>query len=48
MNRSRRMRWAGNMAGTGDRRDVFRVLVGRPKLKSQLGRLRLRWDEVSQ
>jgi len=27
----RRMRWAGHVACMGDRRDVFRVLVGKPE-----------------
>jgi hypothetical protein len=27
---SRRMRWAGNVARMGERRDVYRVLVGKP------------------
>jgi hypothetical protein len=27
--KSRGMRWAGNMAGVGDRTDAYRVLVGR-------------------
>jgi hypothetical protein len=37
---SRRMRWAGHVARMGDRRGVYRVLVGRP-----LGRPRRRWDD---
>jgi hypothetical protein len=28
--KSRRMRWAGHVAGMGEGRDVYRVLVGRP------------------
>ena len=28
--KSRRMRWAGNVARKGERRDTYRVLVGRP------------------
>jgi hypothetical protein len=31
-----------------DRRGAFRVSMGRPEGKSQLGRLGRRWDEVSQ
>ena len=34
------MRWAGHVARMGERRDVYRVLVGRP-----LGRHRHRWDD---
>jgi hypothetical protein len=29
--KSRRMRWAGNVERTGERRGVYRVLVGRPE-----------------
>jgi hypothetical protein len=28
--KSRSMRWAGHVARMGERRDVYRVLVGRP------------------
>jgi len=35
--KSRRMRWAGHVAGTGERRGVYRVLVGKPEGKSHLG-----------
>jgi len=30
----------------GDRRDVYRVLVGKPEGKKQLGRPRRRWEEI--
>jgi len=43
--KSRRMRWAGHVAHMGDRRGVYRVLVGKPGGKSQLGRPRLRWED---
>ena len=42
--KSRRMRWAGHVAHVGDRRGVYRVLVGKPEGKSSLGRPRRRWD----
>ena len=29
----------------GERRDVYRVLVGKPEGKRQLGRLRSRWED---
>ena len=35
---SRRMRWAGHVARMGDRRGVYRVLVGKPKRKRPLRR----------
>jgi hypothetical protein len=34
----RRMRWAGHVARTGERRGVYRVLEGKPEGKRQLGR----------
>jgi hypothetical protein len=40
--KSRRMRWAGHVAGMGDRRDVDRVLMAKPEGKISLGRLRHR------
>jgi len=43
--KSRRMRWAGHVARMGERRGVYRVLVGKPEGKRPLGRPRSRWDE---
>jgi hypothetical protein len=40
--KSRRMRWAGNVARMGEDRGVRRVLVGKPEGKRQLGRPRRR------
>ena len=42
--RSRRMRWARHIARMGERRGVYRVLVGKPG-KKPLGRHRRRWEE---
>jgi len=42
MIKSRRMRWAGHVAGIGEGRGVYRVLVGKPEGKRPLGRLRRR------
>jgi len=39
------MRWAGHVAGMGDRRGAHRVLVGRPDGKKQLGRPKRRWKD---
>ena len=44
MIKSRRMRWAGNVARMGERRGVYRVLVGKPDGKRPLGRPRRRWE----
>jgi hypothetical protein len=45
MIKSRRMRWVGHVACMGERRGVYRVLVGRPKKKRPLGRPRCRWED---
>jgi len=45
MIKSRIMRWAGHVARIGGRRDVYRVLVGKPEGKSPLGRSRHRWED---
>jgi hypothetical protein len=42
--KSRRMRWAGHVAGMGDERKVYRVLVGKPEGKRPPGRPRRRWE----
>jgi hypothetical protein len=39
------MRWAGHVARMGDRRNVYRVLVGKPKGKQPLRRPRHRWED---
>jgi hypothetical protein len=41
---SRIMRWAGNVAYMGERRGVYRVLVGEPERKRRLGSPRHRWE----
>jgi hypothetical protein len=43
--KSRRMRWAGHVARMGERRGVYRVLVGKPARKRHLGRPRRRWED---
>jgi hypothetical protein len=44
--KSRRMRWAGHVARVGEGRNVYRVLVGKPEGKRQLGRPKPRWEDV--
>jgi hypothetical protein len=39
---SRRMRWAGHVARMGEKRNAYRLLVGKPEGKRPLGRPR-RW-----
>jgi hypothetical protein len=41
--KSRRMRGAGHVARMGEKRNVYRLLVGKPEGKRPLGRLRSRW-----
>jgi hypothetical protein len=41
--KSRRMRWAGHVARMGEKRNDYRLLVGKPEGKRQLERLRRRW-----
>ena len=43
--KSSRMKWAGHVARMGKRRGVYRVLVGKPEGKKQLGRPRRRWED---
>ena len=38
------MRWAGHVASMGERRGVYRVLVGKPEGKRPLGRHRHKWE----
>ena len=40
----RRIKWAGHVARMGDRRDVYRILVGKAEGKRPLGRPRRRWE----
>jgi hypothetical protein len=43
--KSRRMRWAGHMARTGEERKVYKVLIGKSEGKRPLGRPRHRWED---
>jgi hypothetical protein len=38
------MRWVGHVAGMGERRNEYRVLVGKPEGKRSPGRRRRRWE----
>jgi len=42
---SRRMRWVGHVARMGEKRGVYRYLVGKPEEKRPLGRPRRRWKD---
>jgi len=41
----RKTRWVGHVAHMGERRGVYRVLVGKPDGKRPLGRPRHRWED---
>jgi hypothetical protein len=41
--KSRRMRWAGHVARMEEKRNVYRLLVGKPEGRRPLGRPRRRW-----
>jgi hypothetical protein len=43
--KSRRMRWAGHVACMGEGRNVYRVLVGKPKGRRPLDRPRHKWED---
>jgi len=43
--KSRRMRWGEHVARMGERRGVYRALVGKPEGKRPLGRHRHRWED---
>jgi hypothetical protein len=46
--KSRRMRWARHVARMGEKRNAYRILVGKPDEKRPLGRPRRRWvDNIS-
>jgi hypothetical protein len=44
LGKSRRLRWAGNVARMGEERKLYKVLVGKPEGKKPLGRPRRRWE----
>ena len=44
--KSRRTAWAGHVARMGERRGVYRVLVGQLEGKRPLGRPRRRWENI--
>jgi hypothetical protein len=43
MIKSKRMSWAGYVARMGEKRNAYRILVGKPGGKRPLGRPRRRW-----
>jgi hypothetical protein len=45
VNKSRRIRWAGHVAGIGEKNGAYRILVGRPEGRRPLGRPTHRWED---
>jgi hypothetical protein len=43
MIKSRRMRWTGHVARMGEKRNAYRILVGKPEGRRPVGRPRRRW-----
>jgi hypothetical protein len=43
--KSRKMRWAGQVARRGGENKVYRVLMAKPEGKRPLGRPRRRWED---
>jgi hypothetical protein len=44
--KSRRIRWASHVARMGEKRNAYRLLVGKPEGKIPLGRPRRRWVDI--
>jgi hypothetical protein len=44
--KSRRMRWASHLARMQEKRNAYRLLVGKPEGKRPLGRPRHRWMNI--
>jgi hypothetical protein len=45
MIKSRRMRWTGHVARMGEKRNGYRIRLGKPEGKRPLGRPRPRWED---
>jgi hypothetical protein len=43
--KSRRIIWVGHVARMGEKRNAYRILVGKPEGKRPLGRTRRRWED---
>jgi hypothetical protein len=44
--KSRRMRWTGHVARMREKKNAYRLLVGKPEGKRPLGRPRRRWNNI--
>jgi hypothetical protein len=43
---SRKMRWVGDVARIGEKRNAYRILLGKPEGKRPLGKPRRRWRTI--
>jgi hypothetical protein len=43
--KSRRTGWSRHVAGSRDKRNAYRILVGKPERKRPIGRPRRRWED---
>jgi hypothetical protein len=43
---SKKLRWAGHVARTGERRGAYEALVEKPEGRRPLGRPRRRWEDI--
>jgi hypothetical protein len=39
------MRWTGHIARIGERRNLYKIFIGRPEGKGPLERSRLSWED---
>jgi hypothetical protein len=39
------MRWAGHVARMGEKRNAYRIFIGKPEGNRQLGIRRRRWED---
>jgi hypothetical protein len=46
MIKSRRMRWTGHAVRMGEKRNAYKILVGKSEGKRPLGRARRRWEDI--
>jgi hypothetical protein len=44
--KSRRVRWAGHVTRIGEKRNMYRLLMGKPEGKGPPGRPRCRWVDI--
>jgi len=40
------MKWVGYVAGMGERRSAYNVLIGKPERKKPRGRPKRKWENV--